>query len=181
MPARVSPTDRIRAKVDDLSGQGRQLPEILEEVARLNARLLIQAALKAEVSRFLGRDRYQRAAACPDSRPGSRSGYRDVTVRTTAGPVTLARLKLRGTADAFVSRLSGSHVTKANALESLVIASFVRGLPVRDRHGQRAVGQPGVMMVAGGEPGHPAGGHVQVSARCSGTSVAVPKWTDAGV
>jgi transposase-like protein len=54
-----------------------------------------------------------------------------VTVKTTAGPVTLARPKLHGTAEAFASRLFGSHVTKTSALESLVIASFVRGLPVR--------------------------------------------------
>jgi hypothetical protein len=55
-----------------------------------------------------------------------------VTVKTTAGPVALARPKLRGTTEAFASRLFGSHVTKTNALESLVIASFVRGLSVRD-------------------------------------------------
>jgi hypothetical protein len=55
-----------------------------------------------------------------------------VTVKTTAGPVGLARPKLRGTAGAFASRLFGAYVTKTNALESLVIASFVRGLPVRD-------------------------------------------------
>jgi transposase-like protein len=110
----------------------RPLPEILEEVARLGAQLLMQAALEAEVTEFLGRDRYQRAAACADARPGSRNGYRDVTVKTTAGPVALARPKLRGTSEKFASRLFGSHVTKTNALESLVIASFVRGLSVRD-------------------------------------------------
>jgi transposase-like protein len=55
-----------------------------------------------------------------------------VTVKTTAGPVGLARPKLRGTTGAFASRLFGAHVTKTNALESLVIASFVRGLSVRD-------------------------------------------------
>ena len=101
-------------------------------MARLGAQLLMQAALEAEVTEFLGRDRYQRAAACEDARPGSRNGYRDVTVKTTAGPVKLARPKLRGTAGAFASRLFGAHVTKTNALESLVIASFVRGLSVRD-------------------------------------------------
>ena len=84
------------------------------------------------MTEFLGRDRYQRAAACADARPGSRNGYREVTVKTTAGPVGLARPKLRGTSEAFASRLFGSHVTKTNALESLVIASFVRGLSVRD-------------------------------------------------
>jgi hypothetical protein len=46
--------------------------------------------------------------------------------------VQLARLKLRGTTEPFASRLFGAHVTKANALECLVIASFVRGLSVRD-------------------------------------------------
>ena len=132
MPVRVSPTDRIRGHIDELFAQDRPLPEILEEVARLGAQLLMQAALEAEVTEFLGRDRYQRAAACEDARPGSRNGYREVTVKTTAGPVQLARPKLRGTTGAFASRLFGSYVTKTNALESLVIASFIRGLSVRD-------------------------------------------------
>jgi transposase-like protein len=132
VPDRVSPTERIRGHIDELFAEGRPLPEILEEVARLGAQLLMQAALEAEVTEFLGRDRYRRAAACEDARPGSRNGYREVTVKTTAGPVTLARPKLRGTAEAFASRLFGAHVTKTNALESLVIASFVRGLSVRD-------------------------------------------------
>ena len=132
MPVRVSPTDRIRYHIDELFAADRPLPEILEEVARLGAQLLMQAALEAEVTEFLGRDRYQRAAACEDARPGSRNGYREVTVKTTAGPVGLARPKLRGTTEAFASRLFGAYVTKTNALESLVIASFVRGLSVRD-------------------------------------------------
>ena len=132
MPVRVSPTDRIRHHIDELFARNRPLPEILEEVARLGAQLLMQAALEAEVTEFLRRDRYQRAAACEGARPGSRNGYREVTVKTTAGPVGLARPKLRGTAEAFASRLFGARVTKTNALECLVIASFVRGLSVRD-------------------------------------------------
>ena len=132
MPARVSPTDRVRAKIDELFASGSELPEILEEVARLGAQLLMQAALEAEVTELLGRERYQRTATAPDAQAGSRNGYRPVSVKTTAGPVTLQRPKLRGTTAAFASRLFGKHVTKTNALESLVIASFVRGLSVRD-------------------------------------------------
>jgi putative transposase len=132
VPVRVSPTDRIRCHIDDLFAQDRPLPEILEEVARLGAQLLMQAALEAGVTEFLGRDRYARAALTGDARPGSRNGYREVTVKTTAGPVALAKPKLRGTTAAFASRLFGSHVTRTNALESLVIASFIRGLSVRD-------------------------------------------------
>jgi len=132
MPHRVSPTERIHGHIDELFASGKQLPEILEEVARLGAQLLMQAALEAEITEFLGRGRYQRAMTCQDARPGSRNGYREVSVKTTAGPVQLSRPKLRGTTAAFASRLFGSHVTKTNALESLVIASFVRGLSVRD-------------------------------------------------
>jgi putative transposase len=132
VPIRVSATDRIRTKIDALFAEDRELSEILEEVARLGAQLLIQAALEAEVTEFLGRGRYQRSAACPEANGGSRNGYRPVTVKTTTGPVTLERPKLRGTTAAFASRLFGKHVTKTNAVETLVIAAFVRGLSVRD-------------------------------------------------
>ena len=133
MPHRVSPTERVRGHIDELFASGRQLPEILEDVARLGARLLMQAALEAEITR-VPRPRTGTSGPRPARTPGpgSRNGYREVTVKTTAGPVQLSRPKLRGTAEAFASRLFGSHVTKTNALESLVIASFVRGLSVRD-------------------------------------------------
>ncbi|MGE5829736.1 MAG: IS256 family transposase [Micromonosporaceae bacterium] len=132
MPSRVSPTDKIRAEIDALFGTGRDLAEIIEDVARLGARLLIQTAVEAEVDEFLGRARYQRRADVADARTGSRNGFCPTTVKTTSGPVTVARPKLRGTEDKFVSRLFGTAVTKTNALETLVIAGFVRGLSVRD-------------------------------------------------
>ena len=132
MSARVSPTDRIRSEIDALFDGRRELGEVIEDVARLGARLIIQTALEAEVDVFLGRVRYQRRADCVDVRPGSRNGYSDTTVKTTAGPVTIERPKLRGTTEAFASQLFGKSVTKSNALESLVIAGFVRGLSVRD-------------------------------------------------
>jgi putative transposase len=129
---RVSPTEKIRAEIDALFGGDRELGEVIEDVARLGARLIIQTALEAEVDAFLGRARYQRSARAEDARPGSRNGYSLATVKTTAGPVTVARPKLRGTTEAFASKLFGTTVTKSNALESLVIAGFVRGLSVRD-------------------------------------------------
>jgi transposase-like protein len=104
----------------------------LEEVARLGARLLLQSALEAEVTEFLSRNGYERGAAAKDARAGSRNGYGDLTVKTTAGPVTLKRPKRRGTTEQFASRLLGKGVTHTNALESLVIAGFIRGLSVRD-------------------------------------------------
>ncbi len=130
--ARISPTDKIRSGIDALFKGDHDLSEVLEQVARLGARLIIQTAVEAEVTEFLGRARYQRAASAEGARAGSRNGYCPTTVKTTAGPVTVQRPKLRGTTEAFASRLFGAGVTKTNALESLVIAGFVRGLSVRD-------------------------------------------------
>jgi putative transposase len=132
VPNRVSPTDQIRAEIDALFDGSRELGEVIEDVARLGARLIIQTAVEAEVEVFLGRARYQRSAAAADARPGMRNGYCPATVKTTAGPVTVARPKLRGTTERFASALFGKSVTRSNALEALVIAGFVRGLSVRD-------------------------------------------------
>ena len=132
MSRRVSPTEKIRSDIDALFDGERDLAEIIEDVARVGARLLLQTALEAEIDEFLGRGRYQRASNVEGSRPGMRNGYHEITVRTTAGPVALARPKLRGTTEVFASRLLGAGVSKSNALESLTIAGFVRGLSVRD-------------------------------------------------
>jgi transposase-like protein len=131
MTARVSPSERIRVEIDELiAGAERgSLLEHFEEVARAAVRLVFQTALEAEVTEFLGRERYARGER---EREGARNGYSGVSIKTTAGEVTLQRPKVRGTDEAFASRLLGAGVTRTNALESLVIAGFVRGLSVRD-------------------------------------------------
>lgn len=129
MSTRVTPTERVRAEIDALFGSERPLAEVMEEVARLGVRLLMQTALEAEVTEFLGRERY---AHGDRSRAGHRNGHSPVTLKTTAGPVTLERPKLRGADEQFASRLFGKGVSRTNALETLVIAGFVRGLSVRD-------------------------------------------------
>jgi putative transposase len=132
---RVTPSERLRAEVDEVFTGGADLATAIEQVARIGARLLLQTALEAEATEFLGRctrERYARAVTCPEAREGSRNGYCGTTIKTTAGSVTLARPKLRGTSEAFASQLLGTGVTKTHALESLVIAGFVRGLSTRD-------------------------------------------------
>jgi hypothetical protein len=55
VPTRVSPVDRIGAEIDQLfADPARDLAEVVEQVARLGARLLLQTALEAEVTAFLG-------------------------------------------------------------------------------------------------------------------------------
>ena len=129
MPARLSSAERIRAEIDELFASQQDLGQVLEEVARLSVRLVMQAALEAEVSEFLGRERYARGDR---ERAGYRNGHAELTVKTTAGPVVLERPKLRGTDQPFASRLLGKGVSRTNALEALVLSGFVRGLSVRD-------------------------------------------------
>jgi transposase-like protein len=132
---RVSPAERLRVQIDEVFAGGQDLARAIEEVARLGAQLLLQCAVEAEVAAFLGRNRYARLADVADARQGMRNGYCPTTVKTTAGPITLQRPKLRNTTERFASQLFGTGVTKTNALEALVIAGFVRGLSTRDVEG----------------------------------------------
>ena len=68
------------------------------------AQLLLQAALEAEVTEYLGRERYARQAGNDESREGMRNGNCPTTIKTTAGPVTLQRPNLRGTTERFASQ-----------------------------------------------------------------------------
>ena len=84
---RLSATERVRSEIDALFADA-ELGAVLEEVARLSVRLVMQAALEAEVGDFLGRERYARSEA---ARAGRRNRYSPITVKTTAGAVTLQR------------------------------------------------------------------------------------------
>lgn len=129
MPSRVSPTDAIRAEIHELFGSGRDIAEVLEEVMRLSARLVLQQVLEDEVTTWLGRDWNSRADG---ERAGQRNGYGDLRVKTTAGPLDLKRPKLRNTTEAFASTLLGKGVVRSEPLEALVISAWVRGLSDRD-------------------------------------------------
>jgi putative transposase len=127
--ARVTPSERFRAELDEaLVGVGRQQDPV-ETIGRLGARLILQQALENEVTEFLGRSRYERTGE-PVSH---RNGYQPRKVRTTSGTVELERPRVRDASKlGFESRLLGKHVTRTYALESLVIGSFLRGLSTRD-------------------------------------------------
>ena len=89
LTTRVSPTEGIRAEIDELiaGAQRGSLLEHFEEVARAAVRLVFQAALEEELTEFLGRERYASGAA---QHEGSRNEYSPVSIKTTAGEVTPA-------------------------------------------------------------------------------------------
>jgi transposase-like protein len=110
---------------------GKELGTVLEEVGRLTVRLMMQTAIEAEVDAFLGRERYERKGEA--DRSGYRNGHQSpVALKTTMGPVSLARPKLRETDQRFCSQLFGTGVTRTSALEALVLSAWVRGLSDRN-------------------------------------------------
>ena len=73
---------RIRAQIDELFAAQQELGQVLEQVARLSVRLVMQAALEAEISEFLGRDRYARGER---ERAGYGNGHAELTVKPPLG------------------------------------------------------------------------------------------------
>lgn len=60
MSSRVSPAERLRVEIDELFAGSGDPAGVVEQVARLGAQLLLQAALEAEITEHLGRERYAR-------------------------------------------------------------------------------------------------------------------------
>jgi len=128
---RVSPTEAIRAEIHELFASDGELLSVVEQVARLSVRLTFQSVVEEIVCEELGRDRYQRRTA--GSPEGFRNGWQQPrTLKTSLGPVQLQRPKLRHAHAALCDRLFGQGVTRTNALETLIIACWVRGLSDRD-------------------------------------------------
>jgi putative transposase len=73
-------------------------------------------------------------SAAPRTRPrATRNGWQQPrAVKTALGPVHVQRPKLRHAHAALCDQLFGQGVTRTNALETLVIACWVRGLSDRD-------------------------------------------------
>ena len=81
MPAskRVSPVDRVRGQIDELFGSGRELGQILEEVARLGVKLLLQVVMEAELT-----DATSTSSNLPSWRTGA-AGSASAIPRATSG------------------------------------------------------------------------------------------------
>src|SRR5918994_3164493 len=127
--ASIAPSERLRRELAEIVAGAGDEHDPIEAIGRLGARLILQQALEDELAEFLGRERYERRG----EPIAHRTGYERVTVKTTAGPLELERPRVRNaSALEFASAIVGKGVTRTHALEALVIASFLRGLSVRD-------------------------------------------------
>jgi transposase-like protein len=129
--ARLSPTETIRAQIHELFASGGELLSVVEQVARLSVRLTFQSVIEEIVCEELGRGRYERRGE--DSPEGYRNGWQQPrTIKTALGAVQVQRPKLRHAHAALCDRLFGQGVSRTNALETLVLSCWVRGLSDRD-------------------------------------------------
>jgi len=130
---RVPPSVRLKEEIDDLLAHGDADVEVAEPpmvgfVGRL-ARYMLQVAIEAEATAFLGREHYRRGSR---QRTGWRNGYEPKHVQTEGGLLELAIPQLRGTEEPFQPRLAERLPTRTADLESLVRGMYVRGLSTQD-------------------------------------------------
>ena len=99
---RVPPSVRLKEEIDRSVAGHRSRASAPEEppmvgfVGRL-ARYMLQVAIEAEATAFLGREHYRRGER---QRVGWRNGYEPKQVQSEAGALELAVPQLRGTEDA---------------------------------------------------------------------------------
>jgi putative transposase len=130
---RVPPSVRLKEEIEGLL-QGHELPSAPAEppmvgfVGRL-ARYMLQVAIEAEATAFLGRDHYRRGDR---QRVGWRNGYEPKRVQSEAGVLELAVPQLRSTEEPFRPAVTNRLQTRTADLESLVRGMYVRGLSTQD-------------------------------------------------
>jgi len=99
------------------------------ELVRLAAQLIMEEALEGEAADALGRDYYARGAA-PGS--GYRNGYRTGRLKTAEGAIEYGMPQIADRAEPFRSQVREIVRGRTEALGSLAIEMYARGLSVRD-------------------------------------------------
>lgn len=130
---RVPPSVRLKEEIDGLlqgavTSASPEDPPMVGFVGRL-ARYMLQVAIEAEATAFLGRGHYRRGER---ERVGWRNGYEPKHVQSEAGLLELAMPQLRGTEEAFRPVAADRLPPRTADLESLVRGMYVRGLSTQD-------------------------------------------------
>ncbi len=82
MRPRLSPVERIRAQIDELFANNRDLDDALGRRRPARCLPVLQAAMEAEVNAFLGRERHARGDR---DHVGYRTGPAELTVKRPGG------------------------------------------------------------------------------------------------
>jgi len=130
---RVPPSVRVKEEVEALL-QGQETEPAageapMDSFVRGTARYMLQVAIEAEATAFLGRGHYRRGDRV---RVGWRNGYEPKAVQTEAGLLKFAVPQLRATDEPFRPQLPERLATRTPDLEALVRGMYVRGLSTQD-------------------------------------------------
>jgi putative transposase len=129
---RVPSSIQMKEEVEGLlRGQGQDTPSEgpMEGFVRATARYMLQVAIEAEATAFLGRGHYRRGERL---RVGWRNGYEAKRVQSEAGLLELAVPQLRGTDEPFHPNMVERLASRTPDLEALVRGMYVRGLSTQD-------------------------------------------------
>lgn len=126
---RVLASARTRQSVKDLIDGRLQTEDARSDLVRLAVRLIIEEALEAEVSDVLGRGYYE-----PGLAPGQgyRNGHRTGRLNTAEGLVEYSAPQVSDRTEPFRSKIREAIRGRTEALESLAVEMFARGLSTRD-------------------------------------------------
>jgi transposase-like protein len=101
----------------------------LDTIAREGARRMLVSALDAEVTEFLGRQRYERA----ETGLGYRNGYgKERQVTMGAGTVPVRAPRVRETDEPFGSHVLSAYQRRSRAVKELIPELYVQGLATGD-------------------------------------------------
>ena len=126
----LPPSDQMSKRLFELLDGQAETEDVLSELMRRGAEQLLQQALEAEVTDFLGRARYERSDE--ESPAGYRNGYRDRTIKTAEGRLTVRRPRVRETDEPFESRLLARIDGLEERIRRMALEMYVRGLSTRD-------------------------------------------------
>jgi len=107
----------------------------LDMVARIGARMILQAALEVEVDEFLDRKRYERS---PGARRGYRNGHRKRGLTCGSGSFQVKVPKVTGADAPFSIRSIPAYQRTSEKILDVLPLLYVEGLSTRDFH--RALG-----------------------------------------
>lgn len=115
-------------QLDELAaraGEGDPLDLLLRE----GARLLLEAALQAEIDERLGRGRYDRRE---DGQEGYRNGSRSRTLTTGVGPLEVEVPRVRGLDEPFCSEVLQQRIRITTGVQAFLPELYKHGLSMRD-------------------------------------------------
>jgi transposase-like protein len=129
---RIAPSDQLGQQLAELLqggfSQENKPSELRSTLIQLGIQRLLQEMLEAEQRDFLGVERYQRG----DSRQGQRNGYEPSHMDTGEGRIDLQAPQVRGSEQAFQSRLLQYLRGRTEVVERLVSEMYAHGLSTRD-------------------------------------------------